>query len=145
MSYARFVATLSVSLIVMFVLSLAQVRSLDHFHLNASNFYISLTMVAAMGLIMLGAMWRMFEDRGKNVAMTGGLVVLLVVGFFLARTETFVGDKGFLDSMIPHHSRALLVCEESNLTDPEIISLCQQIIESQTEEINQMNQILERY
>ena len=37
------------------------------------------------------------------------------------------------------------VCEESNLTDPEIISLCQQIIESQTEEINQMKQILERY
>jgi len=32
--------------------------------------------------------------------------------------------------MIPHHSRALLVCEESNLTDPEI---------------NQMKQILERY
>ena len=47
--------------------------------------------------------------------------------------------------MIPHHSRALLVCEESTLTDPEIISLCQQIIESQTREINQMKQILERY
>ncbi len=29
--------------------------------------------------------------------------------------------------------------------DPEIISLCQQIIESQTKEINQMKQILERY
>jgi len=55
------------------------------------------------------------------------------------------GDKGFLDSMIPHHSRALLVCEESRLVDPEIISLCQQIIESQTKEINQMKQILERY
>jgi uncharacterized protein (DUF305 family) len=79
------------------------------------------------------------------MAMAGGLVVLLVVGFFLARTETFVGDKGFLDSMIPHHSRALLVCEESNLTDPEIISLCQQIVKSQTEEISQMQQILTRY
>jgi hypothetical protein len=144
-SYARFAATLMVSLLVMFVLSLEQVRSFDHFYLNASNFYISLTMVAAMGLVMLGAMWRMFEDRQKKLALTGGLVVLLVAGFFLARTETFVGDKGFLDSMIPHHSRALLVCEESKLTDPEIISLCQQIIESQTEEITQMKKILERY
>jgi len=85
----------------------------------------------------------MFKDRRKNLAMTGGLVALLLAGFFLARTETFVGDKGFLDSMIPHHSRALLVCEEPNLTDPEIISLCQQIIESQTEEINQMKQMVQ--
>lgn len=145
MGHGRFAATLLISLIVMFVLSLEQVRSLDHFYLNASNFYISLTMVAAMGLIMLSVMWRMFKDPSKNLPMTGGLIVLLVAGFFLARTETFVGDKGFLESMIPHHSRALLVCEESDLTDPEIVSLCQQIVESQTEEINQMKQILERY
>lgn len=78
----------------------------------------------------------------KTWLMAGALAVVLGGGFSLARTETFVGDKGFLNSMIPHHSRALLVCEESNLTDPEIISLCQQITEIQTREINQ---ILERY
>ncbi len=94
---------------------------------------------------MLSAMWRMFKDRQKTWLTAGALAVVPVGGFSLARTEAFVGDKGFLDSMIPHHSRALLVCEESNLTDPEIISLCQQIIESQTKEINRMKQILERY
>jgi len=86
-----------------------------------------------MGLIMLGAMWRMFKERQKTLLMAGALAVVLVGGFSLARTETFVGDKGLLDSMIPHHSRALLVCEESRLIDPEIISLCQQIIESQNQ------------
>jgi hypothetical protein len=144
-SYTRFIATLLVSLLVMFVLSLEQIRSLDHFYLNASNFYISLTMVGAMGLIMLGAMWRMFKDQQKRALMAAALVVILVGGFALARTETFVGDKAFLDSMIPHHSRAILVCEESDLADPEIIALCEQIIESQTREILQMQQILERY
>ena len=73
MSYVRFIATLVVSLMVMFILSLEQVRSLDHFYLNASNFYISLTMVGAMGLIMLGAMWRMFKDRQKKLLMAGAL------------------------------------------------------------------------
>ena len=97
MSYVRFIATLVVSLMVMFILSLEQVRSLDHFYLNASNFYVSLTMVGAMGLIMLGAMWRMFKDRQQTLLMAGALAVVLVGGFSLARTETFVGDKGFLD------------------------------------------------
>ncbi len=57
----------------MFIVSLEQVRSLDHFSLNASNFYISLTMVGAMGLIMLGAMWRMFKERQKTLSMAGTL------------------------------------------------------------------------
>lgn len=143
--YLRFGATLLASLAAMFVISLEQVRSLDHFYLNASNFYISLTGIGAMGLIMFASMRGMFKDARMNAVTVGALVVILAGGFLLARTETFVGDKGFLESMIPHHSRAVLVCQESDLTDPEIIELCGNIVESQTREINQMKQILERY
>lgn len=143
--YLRFGATLIVSLIAMFLISLEQVRSIEDFYLNASNFYISLTGIGAMGLIMFVAMRGMFKDPRMNAITVSALAVVLVGGFFLARTETFVGDKGFLDSMIPHHSRAVLVCQESDLTDPEIIELCGNIVESQTREINQMKQILERY
>jgi len=46
--------------------------------------------------------------------------------------------------MIPHHSRAILVCQESDLSDPEIIELCEAIIQTQREEIRQMEGILER-
>ena len=46
--------------------------------------------------------------------------------------------------MIPHHSRAILVCQESDLSDPEIM-LCEAIIQTQREEIRQMEGILERY
>jgi hypothetical protein len=143
--YLRFGATLLASLLAMFVISLEQVRSVDHFYLNASNFYISLTGIGAMGLIMFGMMRGMFKDARMNVVTISALGAILVGGFLLARTETFVGDKGFLESMIPHHSRAVLVCQESDLTDPEIIELCGNIVESQTREINQMKQILERY
>ncbi|MDR7381697.1 DUF305 domain-containing protein [Promicromonospora iranensis] len=70
--------------------------------------------------------------------------VVLVGAFGLARTETFVGDDAFLSSMIPHHPRAILVCEEASLTDPEIIELCDSIIRSQQQEIDQMKDIIER-
>lgn len=45
--------------------------------------------------------------------------------------------------MIPHHSRAILVCENASITDPEIQQLCDSIIQSQKEEIDQMKQILD--
>ncbi len=47
--------------------------------------------------------------------------------------------------MIPHHSRAILVCQEANITDPEIEQLCVEIIDAQQKEIAQMEDILERY
>jgi uncharacterized protein (DUF305 family) len=55
-----------------------------------------------------------------------------------------VGNDQFLRSMIPHHSSAILMCQQSQLTDPEIIQLCQEIIASQKEEITQMQAILAR-
>jgi Domain of unknown function (DUF305) len=143
--YLRFALTLLASLAAMFVISLEQVRSLDHFYLNASNLYISLTGVGAMGLIMFTAMRGMFPDRNRNIALVAALLVLLGGGFTLARTELFVGDKGFLESMIPHHSRAILVCQESTITDPQIVELCRGIVESQTREIDEMQDILARY
>lgn len=54
-------------------------------------------------------------------------------------------DNAFLRSMIPHHSRAILVCQESALSDPKVIDLCERVIESQQEEITHMEAILERY
>jgi uncharacterized protein (DUF305 family) len=34
-----------------------------------------------------------------------------------------VGNELFLRAMIPHHSRAILVCEEPSITDPDIANL----------------------
>lgn len=48
--------------------------------------------------------------------------------------------------MIPHHSRATLVCEESDLTDPQIEALCGEIVAAQEREIAEMERMLaERY
>lgn len=143
--YVRFGVILLGSLVLMFLLSMSMVRNLDHYYLNLSNFYMALIMVAAMAIIMLVGMWSMFEDRRLNVMLLAGFGALFLVAFALGRTETFVGNEGFLKSMIPHHSRAILVCQESSITDPEIVDLCDQIVRTQQEEIDQMKAILDRY
>jgi uncharacterized protein (DUF305 family) len=44
--------------------------------------------------------------------------------------------------MIPHHSAAILMCEQSKLSDPEVIALCDKILATQKEEIAQMQALL---
>ena len=144
--YAKLAISLVISLVLMFVLSMSMVRSLDHFNLNLSNFWMALVMVAPMGIVMLLVMWGMFPNRRLNFILLAGFGALFVGALALGRTETFVGNEQFLRSMIPHHSRAILVCQESDITDPEIATLCEQIISSQRDEIRQMQRILdERY
>lgn len=58
---------------------------------------------------------------------------------------TPVGNEQFLRSMIPHHSSAILMCDEARITDPEITRLCEQIVRTQREEIAQMRAIMTRY
>ena len=143
--YARFGLTLAVSLVLMFVLSMSMIRTIDHFQVNLSNFYMALIMVAPMGAVMMVAMWGMFANKRLNSVLLASFAALFVAALALGRSEAFVGDEQFLRSMIPHHSRAILVCQESSLTDPEVIRLCEQIVSSQQEEIRQMQSILERY
>jgi cation transport ATPase len=143
--YLKFALILLVSLALMWVLSMSMVRSIDHFYFNLSNFWMALLMVSAMAIVMTAGMWSMFKNRKANIALLVGFAVLFGAVFALGRTETFVGNEQFLKSMIPHHSRALLVCQESDITDPEIIELCDSIVKSQQEEITQMQAILDRY
>lgn len=144
-SYLKLGIALAISLMLMVVLTMSMVRTIDHFYFNLSNFYMALIMVAPMGVVMLVVMWGMFRDKRLNFVLLAGFTALFVAAFWMGRTETFVGDEAFLRSMIPHHSRAILVCQESDLSDPEVIELCEQIVEAQQEEITQMEGILERY
>ncbi|EPK6321508.1 DUF305 domain-containing protein [Pseudomonas aeruginosa] len=47
-------------------------------------------------------------------------------------------------SMVPHHSGAILMCREAQLSDPELVNLCQAISDGQRAEIEQMNRIAAR-
>lgn len=143
--YLRLAVELALDFIVMYLVMYTMIATLRHFHFNLNNVYMTLMMVAPMTLIMLVSMRSMFPSRRLNVIIGAGAIVLFLASFAAMRTQAGVGNADFLRSMIPHHSGAILMCEQASITDPEITALCQQIISSQKEEIAQMEAILARY
>jgi uncharacterized protein (DUF305 family) len=101
-------------------------------------------MVAPMVVMMIVAMRHMFPSKGANTALLVGSVVVFLGSFALIRTQTTIGDEAFLRSMIPHHSGAILMCQQASISDPEVKQLCGEIVKSQREEINEMKGILGR-
>lgn len=143
-SYLRLIIALALSLVVMYFFTFALINVVGDLYLNISNLYMALMMVFPMGIIMIAIMWRMFPNKPLNIGLIVAFALLTVAAFFMGRSATFVGNQQFLDSMIPHHSRAILLCEQSNITDLEIKDLCGEIVESQQQEIDQMKDILQR-
>lgn len=143
--YAKLAIAISTNAVIMFLLTYITISSTDHFYVNINRIYMALVMVAPMAIVMLVVMGGMFQHRALNIVLFAVFGALFVLVFSLTRTQTPVGDEQFLRSMIPHHSGAILMCEESTITDPEISKLCDQIIKSQKEEIAQMKAILARY
>lgn len=141
--YRNLAVALTLSFLVMYPLTMVFITRSNHFYINLSNAYMALVMVAPMGLIMMAVMRNMFPKKSLNLALIAGFVALFVVALLMGRAQVGVGNDQFLKAMIPHHSRAILVCENANITDPEIQQLCQQIISSQEEEIATMEAMLD--
>ena len=102
-------------------------------------------MATPMVVMMPLMMGSMYPDRQLNMLIYIGGAVLFVLAFIGIRGQVLVGNERFLRSMIPHHSGAILMCERSAISNPEIKSLCGEIIESQKREIDQIKQIMKRY
>jgi len=142
--YWMLVLNIAVSTAIMYVLMFGMIFSFAEFYNNFNMFYMALTMAMPMGIVMLVLMRSMYSDQRLNLILYGLFAAVLVLAFVAVRTQALVGDKQFLRSMIPHHSGAVLMCEQAKLSDPEIKQLCSGIIRSQTQEIDQMKTILKR-
>ena len=141
--YGKLAVALILSFLAMYPLTMIFVDEANHFYINLSNAYMAMLMVAPMGLIMLFVMRDMFPNKSLNLGLMIGFVGLFVVALLKGRSQVGVGNDQFLKAMIPHHSRAILVCENANITDPEIEQLCQQIVTAQEEEIATMEAMLD--
>lgn len=135
---------LAVDFLIMFFVMYTMIATVDHLLLNVNNLYMTLMMVAPMAVVMLTGMKRMFPSRTLNMTLTGIAIIVFVASFAAMRTQAAVGDRQFLRSMIPHHSGAILMCEEANISAAEIQELCAEIVRTQREEIAEMEAILER-
>lgn len=142
--YTMFGLNMMLSLVIMYFVMFTMIYSLSEFYNNLNMFYMALMMAAPMGVLMLLMMRSMFQNARLNTVLYAAFAILFVLGYFGVRSQVLVGDHQFLRSMIPHHSGAILMCEQAKLHDPEIRTLCQNIIQSQKSEIDQMKTILQR-
>lgn len=142
--YLMFWINMALGLIVMYVVMFSMIDGLHDFRNNLNMFYMAVTMWAPMGIFMLATMPGMFPRRALNVALYAAFIVLTVASFAATRTQILIDDKQFIDSMIPHHSGAILMCREADLRDAELLTLCEEIVAAQRSEIEQMETIKAR-
>lgn len=143
-SYVSLAVQTGVSGVIMYLVMFVMIDDLASFYNNLNMFYMTLMMVAPMVVLMIVAMGHMFQSKRANAALLSACIIVFVGAFALIRTQTTIGDRAFLRSMIPHHSGAILMCREASLQDPQVKALCARIIRSQREEIDEMKAILAR-
>jgi len=142
--YGRFALMLLLSFAAMYVLMYAMVDRLGNAVPNINQFYMAGLMTAPMAILEILLMGRMYPDKRKNTMILLMCAVVLAACWFAIRLQAGVEDRQFLKSMIPHHAGAILMCQQANLTGPEIKALCEGIVKSQDGEIAQMRALLAR-
>lgn len=140
--YIGLLVSVAVSYAAMYLIMYAMADSWRNVYFNLSNVYMTGLMAGSMVPIMLLTMPGMFKNKRLNAAAWTAGAVLLALSWFGLRTEAGVGDRQFLRAMIPHHSAAIQMAQESAITDPRVKKLAEEIISSQEREISQMKALL---
>ena len=140
--YVALLVSIGVSFVVMFGLMYAMADRFSNVFANLSNVYMTGLMASSMLPVMLATMPGMFKDRRLNLVMWALSAGLLLLFWVLLRNEAGVGDRQFLRAMIPHHSAAIQMCEQSSISDSVVKKLCGDIITSQRQEIATMKALL---
>jgi uncharacterized protein (DUF305 family) len=130
----RLAVMTGISFVAMYLLMYAMVDKSENMLPNINTLYMALMMTAAMVMIELVVMGSMYAYKTKMIGLTIS-AIFLFASVIAIRTQAFVGNEGFLRSMIPHHAAALLMCNEAKPSDPEIQKLCAGIVSSQQAEI----------
>ena len=141
--YLRLFGMIVLSFISMYILMYSMANSFADVYNSLNQVYMAGLMTAPMVAIELWLMSSMYKDKRLNAVVIAASVAAGVMFFTSIRQQTMISDRQFLRSMIPHHSGAILMCEEAPVQDQRIKDLCKEIISSQRREIDQMRALLE--
>lgn len=143
--YKRFAVMAVAMFAVMYFIMYSMIDGWQNLIPNINNLYMTLLMTSAMLLIELVVMKVMYANRKMNWMIAIFSVAVGIFSWFGIREQINVGDKQFVKGMIPHHAAAILMSEKAKLTDPELIQLQKNILETQAEEIELMKRKLKEF
>ena len=144
-AYRRLLVMTVLSFLSMYALMYAMVDAPDRVYRNMNQVYMAALMTAPMVALELVLMAGMYRNRRANAILLASAAVVGALCFSFIRQQTGIADRQFLRSMIPHHSGAILMCEEASIEDQAIAELCQRIIASQDAEIREMKALLDEH
>jgi uncharacterized protein (DUF305 family) len=144
MHWNRLMLMAAIHFVLMFILMYAMVDRVENVIPNLNQAYMAAIMTSPMLILEILLMGSMYADKRALWAIVAGSALVFLAAFTFIRQQTAIGDKAFLQSMIPHHGAALLMCENAPIQDAQIQDLCQRIIAGQQAEIEEMKEILER-
>lgn len=140
--YGRLLAMALLSFGAMYLLMYSMVDTIENVVPNFNQLYMAGLMTAAMVALELLLMHGMYGNKRANAAILAASGLALVGFFALIRQQTAISDRQLIESMIPHHASAILMCKQADLKDPELMALCSHIVSGQEEEIEQMKAML---
>jgi len=144
MAYRRFALMIATSTIVMFGLMYLNTYAASHVFFSQTRMWMALLMGAVMAIVMIGFMWRMYENKRANAGIVAGSIAVAALSLWLVRSQETVDDLSYLRAMIPHHSIAVMTSERAHIRDPEVRRLADGIIDAQLREIAQMKRMIVR-
>ena len=127
-----------------YIMSYIMTNNTKYFTNSYGKIYVSII----MGLFMIMAEIYMHDSTYNIFSFKLYFLSIIITIFFiyLYRKQVFIYDKQYLEGMIEHHSMALLtsnkILEKTNSYD--VAKLAKNIIQSQTDEIETMKNILKK-
>lgn len=143
-NYGIFFAMIGTSMVLMYFLTyLNSFLILDHARFSETRLFMTLLMGSVMMVVMLGFMRKMYQNTRANIAIVVGAVILFASALFLVRSQRTVSGVDYMEAMIPHHSIAILTSDRSQIVDPRVRELADEIIIAQRREIKEMDWLIE--
>lgn len=127
-----------------YVMSFVMIDKTQNFTNSYGKIYISIIMALLMVLAEVYMHDSTYNVTSYRLYGFFGLISLLFI--YLYKNQVYIYDKQYLEGMIEHHSMALLtsnkILEKTNNYD--VAKLAKNIIQTQKDEIDFMNNILEK-
>jgi len=143
MGWGRFAAMIATSTFIMFFLMYQLVYSSEHLTFSLNRLISAFIMGSVMTIIMLGFMWSMYKGMALKIGVLAGALVVGAGLLTINRGQALIGDVLFMKSMIPHHSIAINNARRSEISDPRVRKLADEIIASQVREIAEMKLLID--
>lgn len=130
------------STVLMFGLMYLNTYQISHVRFSETRAWMALVMGAAMAIVMLLFMLKMYKKKSTNFAILAGSIVVFALSLWLVRSQETVDDLSYMRAMIPHHSIAILTSSRAHIRDPRVRELADNIIKAQVREISEMQQLI---